>query len=127
MGLPGAGKTTLAKKLSKLIGAVHFNADEIRQNINKDLGYSESDRLEQAKRMKWLADKVVEAGHDVVVDFICPTDETRDAFGECFLIFMDTISAGRYEDTNQLFKPPIKYNARVTDWEGADKVLDLFK
>ncbi len=40
MGLPGAGKTTLARELAPLLNAVLFNADEVRQNINRDLGYS---------------------------------------------------------------------------------------
>jgi hypothetical protein len=41
MGLPGAGKTTLSQVLAPRLNAVHFNADEVRANINKDLGFSE--------------------------------------------------------------------------------------
>ena len=50
-GLPGSGKTTLAEKLSKEMGAVWFNADEIRNEINKDLKFSSEDRLEHSRRM----------------------------------------------------------------------------
>ena len=80
MGLPGAGKTTLAKTLVHRSGAVHFNADAVRENINKDLGFTEADRIEQATRMGWLCDRVVESGGIAVADFICPTEETRAAF-----------------------------------------------
>ncbi|HYL50189.1 MAG TPA: adenylyl-sulfate kinase, partial [Stellaceae bacterium] len=62
MGLPGAGKTTLATALGPRLSAVHFNADEIRKNINRDLGFSAADRTEQARRMGWLCDQVVKAG-----------------------------------------------------------------
>src|SRR6266702_4679108 len=59
MGLPGAGKTTLAEAVARRLNAVHFNADALRQNVNKDLGFSEDDRIEQARRMGWLCDQVV--------------------------------------------------------------------
>jgi adenylylsulfate kinase len=79
MGLPGAGKTTLAKLLAARLNAVHFNADEIRANINKDLGFDESDRIEQARRMGWLCDQVIKTGGFAVADFICPTRCIRRA------------------------------------------------
>ena len=62
MGLPGAGKTTLATSLAPLLNAVVFNADAVRANISCDLGFSHADRIEQARRMGWLCDRVVEAG-----------------------------------------------------------------
>jgi adenylylsulfate kinase-like enzyme len=39
-----------------------FNADAVRENINRDPGFSPEDRIEQARRMGWLCDRVVEAG-----------------------------------------------------------------
>ena len=41
MGLPGAGKTTLARELAPLLRAVLFNADEVRKTLNRDLGFSQ--------------------------------------------------------------------------------------
>lgn len=114
MGLPGAGKSTLAKELVKLLGAVWFNADEIRKEINKDLKFSVEDRLEQARRMGVLSDIVARSGTFAVADFVCPTSATRDAFGDAFVVWVDRIQAGRFEDTNKMFEPPAKYDVRVT-------------
>jgi hypothetical protein len=114
MGLPGAGKTTLTCELASLIGAVVFNGDEVRANISRDLAFSREDRIEQARRMAWLCDQVVKAGGTAIADFICPTEETREAFGLAFTVWIDRIQAGRFADTNELFTPPARYDVRVT-------------
>jgi cytidyltransferase-like protein len=114
MGLPGAGKTSLATALAPLLNAVVFNADAVRSNISRDLGFSHHDRIEHARRMGWMCDRVVEAGGTVIADFICPTVETRSAFGEAFIIWLDRISAGRFEDTNRMFVPPERFDLRVS-------------
>lgn len=113
MGLPGAGKTTLARELAPLLRAVWFNADEVRKNLNRDLGFSAAGRIEQARRMGWLCDRVAEAGHVAIADFICPTPETRAAFGPAFTVWLDRIKEGRFDDTNQLFVPPERFDIRV--------------
>ena len=117
MGLPGAGKTTLARCLAPRLGAVHFNADDVRREINRDLGFSPADRIEQARRMGWLCDRVVEAGGAVVAAFVCPTPETLAAFsagGAAFVVWLDRISTSRFDDTNRLFVPPERCDVRVT-------------
>ena len=113
MGLPGAGKTTLANALAPLLNAVVFNADAVRANLSQDLGFSHNDRVEHARRMGWMCDRVVEAGGTVIADFICPTAETRAAFGEAFTIWVDRIEAGRFEDTNKMFVAPEHFDLRV--------------
>jgi cytidyltransferase-like protein len=115
MGLPGAGKTTLARTLAPKLNAVLFNNDQLRANVNRDLGFSLEDRIEQARRMGWLCDRVVEAGGTAIGDFICPTPETRAAFGDdAYVIFVDRISQGHFEDTNRMFVPPERFDIHVT-------------
>jgi adenylylsulfate kinase len=118
MGLPGSGKTTLARHLALLLSAVHFNADEVRSQINKDLTFSLEHRIEHARRMGWLCDQVTRAGHWAIADFVCPTVETRQAFGDAFVVFMDTISQGRFQDTNRMFEPPAlgDHHVRIKDF-----------
>src|SRR5262245_53140410 len=114
MGLPGAGKTTLATVLAPRLNAVHFNADAVRANINKGLGFGVDDRIEHARRMGWLCDRVVEAGTYAIADFVCPTEATRVAFGDSFVVWMDRIKTSRFQDTNDLFEEPGQYDLRVT-------------
>jgi hypothetical protein len=127
MGLPGAGKTTLANALAPLLSAVVFNADAVRTNLSRDLGFSLEDRIEHARRVGWMCDRVFEAGGAVIADFICPTPDTRAAFGDAFTIWVDRISSGRFEDTNRMFVPPERpdmvVNAQGTPQYWAEQAL----
>jgi adenylylsulfate kinase len=117
MGLPGAGKTTLAQALTPRLSAVYFNADEVRKHVNRDLGFAAADRIEQARRMGWLCDQVVKAGGIAIADFICPTPQARAAFlegGEAFIVWVDRIKKGVFEDTNKMFLPPERHDLRIT-------------
>lgn len=114
MGLPGSGKTTLASKLAPLLKAKWVNADKVRSEAN-DWDFSNEGRIRQANRMKKIAEDFKREKYIVIVDFICPTPQTRDIFGADFIIWMDTIEKGRFEDTNKLFVKPEDYNIRVTE------------
>jgi len=113
MGLPGAGKTTLANELAPLLNAKRLNADEVRKAAN-DWDFSEEGRKRQAKRMAELAIKMKQEGNYIIVDFICPTPEARSLFPADIIIWVDTIKEGRFEDTNQMFVKPEKYDFHVT-------------
>ena len=113
MGLPGAGKTTLANELSKLIECKRLNADEIRKAAN-DWDFSEEGRERQARRMSDAALKIKNEGNNVIADFICPTPAARELFPADYIIWVDTIKEGRFEDTNQMFVKPEKFNFHVT-------------
>jgi len=115
IGLPGSGKTALAKALSQRIGAVHWNADEVRSNVNKDLGFTVEDRIEQARRMRWLCDTVQRARKQAIADFVCPLPACREAFGDAFVIWVDRIKESRYADTNQLWQDPDHYDVRIPE------------
>lgn len=124
MGLPGSGKTTLAKVLALKLNAVMFNADEVRENINKDLGFAMEDRLEQAKRMGWLCDQIVKVGNFVIADFVCPTKEARQVFcknGEAFIIWVNRIKESRFSDTNKIFIIPDKFDFEVINEGSAEE------
>jgi adenylylsulfate kinase len=113
MGLPGSGKTTLASELAPLINAKRINADEVRKAAN-DWDFSEEGRSRQAKRMAGLAKKTKDEGDYVIADFICPTPEARNLFPADYIVWVDTIKKGRFDDTNQMFVKPEKYDCHVT-------------
>ena len=113
MGLPGAGKTTLANELAKLIKSKRLNADEIRRAAN-DWDFSEEGRTRQSKRMSEAALKLKNEGNNVIADFICPTSEARKLFPADYIVWVDTIQKGRFEDTNQMFVKPEKFDFHVT-------------
>ena len=113
MGLPGAGKTTLANELAAIVNCKRLNADEIRKAAN-DWDFSAEGRTRQAKRMSDAALKLKNQGNNVIADFICPTPEARSLFPADYVVWVDTIKQGRFEDTNQMFVKPEKYDCHVT-------------
>lgn len=115
IGLPGSGKTTLAHTLKERINAIHLNADEVRASVNSDLGFTPEDRVEQARRMGDMARLIAKQNvAPVIVDFVCPTKETREAFGYAdIIIWMNTIGFGRFEDTNKMWEVPLFYDISI--------------
>ena len=127
--MPGAGKTTLANELAKLIECKRLNADEIRRAAN-DWDFSEEGRVRQAKRMADAALKLKNEGHYVIADFIAPTPEARSLFPADYKVWVDTIKEGRFEDTNQMFVNPKKFDFHVTTQDAkkwAPKIIEEIK
>jgi len=121
MGLPGSGKTTLAQALQARLNCAWFNADEIRARYN-DWDFSTEGRVRQSKRMRILADD--SNREHVIADFVAPLKQMRDIYAAHYVIWMDTITEGRFEDTNQLFEPPEVYDLRITDFDySVDDIL----
>ena len=129
MGLPGSGKTTLANELAPLLNAKRLNADEVRKEAN-DWDFSEEGRIRQSKRMADFAIKLKKNGNYVVADFVCPTPEARESFPSDYVIWVDTIKAGRFDDTNKMFVKPDKYDFHVTTQDAkkwAPKIIKEIK
>jgi hypothetical protein len=144
MGLPGAGKTFMAEALKKRLEASTeipvealaqcevvptfyrpsvkwFNADEVRKKYN-DWDFSHEGRIRQSLRM---AEFAMTANADYVIcDFVAPLPEMRHNFKADWVIWMDTIDQGRYEDTNKAFVSPDLYDFRITE-KDADKWSDF--
>jgi GTPase SAR1 family protein len=149
MGLPGAGKTYFAEKLKRYleqhgdvmkispgrvldyegipgpdfynVKVVWFNADEIRKRFN-DWDFSREGRIRQSLRMFEFAVKC--SGDFVICDFVAPLPEMRNNFKADWTIWMDTIDAGRYDDTNRAFVPPDVYDFRITE-QNAEKWVEF--
>ena len=129
MGLPGAGKTTLANELATLIKTKRLNADEVRRAAN-DWDFSEEGRKKQAKRMSDTAIKLKSEGNNVIADFICPTPEARSLFPADYTIWVDTIKKSRFDDTNAMFVKPENYDLHVTTQDAkfwAQKIKEKIK
>ena len=126
MGLPGSGKTTLASELVPLLKAKWLNAEEVRKEAN-DWDFSAEGRTRQAKRMWAKAKEFRDQGNHVVADFVCPTPAARALVPADFIIWVDTIKEGRFDDTNKMFVKPEKYNYHVTTQDAknwAPKILE---
>ena len=129
MGLPGSGKTTLANELGTMLDTKRLNADEVRKEAN-DWDFSEEGRKKQSKRMAEFALKLKNQGNYVIADFICPTPEARKLFPADYIIWVDTIKEGRFDDTNKMFVKPEKYDFHVTTQDAknwAPKILKEIK
>lgn len=126
MGLPGAGKTWLSERLQKYLECAWYNADKVRQMAN-DWDFSPEGRVRQANRMRTFADFEKQNNRFVICDFVCPTRKTRDAFNPDIVIWLDTISKGRFEDTNDMFEIPSLIDYKVDKFLSDDEIENISK
>jgi len=66
-------------------------------------------------RMRTFADYEKSHGRIVICDFVCPTKDTQKNFDPDVIIWMDTITEGRFEDTNKMFEKPSKVDFHITE------------
>jgi|TARA_Y100000033_G_C2721263_1_gene98429 adenylylsulfate kinase len=126
MGLPGAGKTHLAKRLHVHLNCAWYNADKVREMAN-DWDFSDAGRRRQSERMNTLATFEGTRGRTVICDFVCPTGETRKEFNADITIWMDTIEAGRFDDTNKIFEEPTEHDFRIKGFMPDEDIVDFAK
>ena len=151
-GLPGSGKTWLAKRLVDSIeNCAWYNADIIRTAAN-DWDFTPEGRTRQASRMKAFADFETSNGRSVICDFVAPTEQSRLSFNPDYLIWLDTIKEGRvvdnkkeelekakdlpfevesleksdaFKDTTRMFEPPTNANKKITSFLNDDEINSL--
>ena len=158
-GLPGSGKTTLGDLILEVIGGARINADVVRSSLSRDLKFSNMDRELQAYRLGRMAALALDIpttivnndltehegryhlGHlnkTVIVDFVCPTQRTRDVFDwstrtgcafpvKKFDIWMNTIDASmcRFPDTAKIYEKPTSVMNEVTGWKSDEELKSL--
>lgn len=124
MGLPGAGKTHLAERLHVHLNCAWYNADTVRKMAN-DWDFTDAGRRRQAERMNTIATFESVRGRTVICDFVCPTGETRKEFDADITIWMNTIQAGRFEDTNKIFEEPTDFDYIIESFQSDEWILDL--
>ena len=115
-GLSGAGKSTIANLLEKRLHAAGrhtylLDGDNVRHGLNKDLGFTEEDRVENIRRVAEVARLMVDAGLIVLVSFISPFRAERRmaremvAEGEFIEVFVDTpLAEAERRDVKGLYK-----------------------
>ena len=100
-GLSGAGKTTIANALEKRLHTAGkhtylLDGDNVRRGLNRDLGFTDEDRVENIRRVAEVSRLMVDAGLIVLVSFISPFRSerrmTRSLFaeGQFIEVFVDT-------------------------------------
>jgi bifunctional enzyme CysN/CysC len=115
-GLSGSGKSTIANLVEKKLHALGkhtflLDGDNVRHGLNKDLGFTEADRIENIRRVGEVAKLMTDAGLIVLTAFISPFRAERDmvrgllADGEFFEVFVDTpLEEAERRDVKGLYK-----------------------
>ena len=122
VGLPGAGKTWLGSRIAKYFSIPFWDGDIVREIYN-DWEFTLQGRDRQSMRMRKLA----EIDPISISAFIAPLPGYIRNFFPNKIIWMNTIKEGQYADTNKLFKPPTKYDIRITEWILEDQLYNTLK
>ena len=121
-GLPGSGRSTLARELGRALDAVVLDEDKLFETLNSDLDRSPQGYVESARRIGWVASAVLDSGVNCVCDLLLPTKQSRDSFRistrEVFAIWMDTIDSSKDANANAMWDilEPVHCNLHISNW-----------
>lgn len=133
-GLSGSGKSTIANRLEQLLHAEGFHTmlldgDNVRHGLNRDLGFTDADRVENIRRIAEVAKLMTEAGLIVIVSFISPFRSERRmaremmAEGEFIEVFVDTpLKECIRRDPKGLYKRALA--GEIRNFTGLDSVYE---
>jgi len=125
-GLPCSGKTTLAKRLKEELdnrgyNSVHLDGDDVRGELNKDLGFSIEDRKENLRRISHVAKLFNKNGNFVIASFVSPTNDYRkmikDTIGNFKLVYLKcSVEECESRDVKGMYKKARK--GEIKDFTG---------
>ncbi len=134
-GLSGSGKSTIANELEKQLFAMGrrtyvLDGDNVRHGLNKDLGFTQEDRIENIRRVAEVAKLMVDAGLIVITTFISPYRADRAiarslfAPGEFFEVFIDTpVELCEQRDPKGLYKKARR--GEIKNFTGIDSAFEV--
>lgn len=129
-GLPGSGKTTFAKFLIQQyidnnIPYLWLNGDKVREDSN-DWDFSMDGRLRQTVRMNNLANSIKDK--DVIIDYVCPLEEYRYLISPSYLVYLDTGTDTKHENTKKIFEVPNRPDMVINSKDAIeDCAKDLYR
>jgi len=136
-GLSGSGKSSIANAVEKKLLQMKrhtfiLDGDNVRQGLNKDLGFTYSDRIENIRRVGQVAKLMTDAGLLVIVAFISPFQSERDMVrqmvdsNEFFEVFIDTpLSVAEKRDVKGLYAKA--RSGQLRNFTGIDSPYEIPK
>jgi hypothetical protein len=107
-GLPGSGRSTLARELGRALDAVVLDEDKLFETLNCDLDRSPQGYTESARRIGWMASTILDNGVNCICDMVLPTQLSRKSFRistrEVYAIWMDTIDSSKDANANAIWE-----------------------
>ena len=122
MVVPGAFPTPLSPLCQIHVNSACANAAKVRE-IAHDWDFTDDGRSSQCSGLNNIATFEAVRARTVICDFVCPTGETRKEFNADITIWMDTIEAGRFDDTNKIFEPPTDVDYHICGFQSDEEIV----
>lgn len=132
-GLPCSGKSTLARLLHRKlkgaqIGSEILDGDEVRQRLTKGLGFSKEDRIENVRRIAYVAKLLTRNGVIAIAALISPyravRDEIKQDIGRCLEVFVDCpVEVCKDRDVKGMYKKAMA--GEIKQFTGVDDPYEI--